>query len=222
MKILQNTHYYIKANSQNDWSDNLKITKVQKDTGKSYSVFINGEFSFKVPDYVLFKLGIYEYKDISEKELAWFKNQAKISFAKSIAIKFVSYKIRTIYEVERKLHEDFEPDIIREIIEFLTQNGYLNDKLFAEKFILEKMKLGNLSIKAIEYELYERGISRHIVDEKLMKLEYNESIYAKNLLEKRLRESEKNNLKKIKEYLYRKGFSISTINQIINEYEGEG
>ena len=195
------------------------ITNVEKDTdrAKSYSVFVDGEFSFKVREQELFKLGIYQGRELTYQELNLLKNQAQISLAKAKALSSIFFKLRTVYEVSEKLKKEFTSEVINGVIAFLVENGYLDDELYVEKFITEKKRLGELSGKAIRYELMGRGISPSIVDEKLNELEYDEKEYAKKLLEKHSGRTDNESVIKIREYLFRKGFSTSTIEQVLLE-----
>lgn len=201
------------------WGDGLIITNVEKDTdrAKSYSVFVDGELSFKVREQELFKLGIYQGRELTNQELDLLKHQAQISLAKAKVLSFISVKSRTVHEVSEKLKEEFTTEVINEVIAILVENGYLDDKLYVEKFITEKKRLSNLSSKAIRYELMKRGVSLSFVDEKLNELKYDEKEYAKKLLEKRSGRIGNDSATKMREHLFRKGFSTSTIEQVLLE-----
>lgn len=196
----------------------MVITKIEKEYKKPdiCLVYVDNKFSFQVPEYELYKLDIYEGKKISESELDRLKYQSQFSQAKSAGIKQVLGKIKTVYEVRTKLVEKFEPEIVDEVINWLIENGYLNDELYVEKFITEKKRLRNFSDKAIRYQLYKKGISQDIVDKKLRELGYEEKEHAKALLEKWLKKYGKSKeLGKVKEYLFRKGFSMDTIREVL-------
>ncbi len=199
----------------------MVITRVNKLSAKGtvYLVYIDGEPAFEVPEHELFKLGIYEGKAVEQKEIAWLKKQARISFARSEAIRYVSRSLRTVCEVRKKLQSNYDEEIIEEVISQLTQNRYLDDERYVEKYIAERKRLGNFSLKAVRYHLGEKGVAREITEEKLAESDYDEGVCARRLLEKRLRRSKIYERDRIKKYLYSKGFSMDTINQVLSGYE---
>ncbi|MGE5474843.1 MAG: RecX family transcriptional regulator [Ignavibacteriales bacterium] len=195
----------------------MVITDIKKNKGKSYSVYIDNGDTFGVSEYILMKQDIHIGMELSEKELDFIKNQVLISMSKSDAINFVSYKMRTAYEVEIKLKEKYPLEIIQEVIDYLNQNDYLNDEMYAERFINEKKKLGKLSKKELVYKLMEKGIKRELIEIMIEKNEYDEIGYAKKVIAKRGKTKDKKEEAKAINYLYRKGFSKDTIDEIIKE-----
>ena len=195
----------------------MKITSVEKSKNKGiYLIYIDNCFAFSIRDCDAMKYGVYQDAEINEKELDFIKNQVLISFAKAEALNYISYKMRTKLEIEQKLKEKYPFEVIEEVLEYLMGNGYINDEVYAEKFIFEKKKLGKLSRKALFYKLLEKGISKEIIEEKLDRVGYNEKDYAKKFVKKVLIK-EKKDFFKTENYLYSKGFSKDTIKSVIKE-----
>lgn len=198
----------------------LLITKVEKnrDKEKTYSIFIDGNFSFNVSQYDIHKFAIYEGRELNIEELAWIKHQARFVHAKSIALSFIAYKLRTAFEVKRKLGDaGIDYEIIEEVVGYLTENGYLNDQSYAEKFIAEKSKLSSLSDKVLLYKLREKGIPQEVIDNVLRGQSHDEKESAKKLIAKRIKGLGLDKKLEIKELLYKKGFSFQTINEVLSE-----
>jgi regulatory protein len=191
------------------------ITRIEKVQGeyKNYLIYIDDEPSFKAHESNLFKLGLYEERELDKPELDEIKFQVEFSRAKYIAIRYAASKMRTVYEIQKKLRESFDNEIIQNVIEYLAQNQYVDDKLYAQKYILEKSRLNSLSSKGLQFRLKEKGIPEEIISNELKNQEYSEIEHARKLTQKR-RDTD---IKKLKAYLYRKGFSIETINKVINE-----
>ena len=62
-------------------------------------------------------------------------------------VKYVVFKKRTVNEVRQKCKTlKYEEETIEEIIEYLIENGYLNDENYVERYIQNVMKLKNCSI----------------------------------------------------------------------------
>ena len=66
-------------------------------------------------------------------------------------VSYVLYKKRTISEVREKCRKlGFTEEYIDEIIEYLVENGYLDDEKYVMKYILEIIKLKKKSRLVLE------------------------------------------------------------------------
>ena len=140
--------------------------------------------------------------------------------ARSRAIKYIMYKMRTSLEVYNKLKElEFPEKEINCVIEDLTQLEYINDEEYAKKFIESNIKTKKLSKNILKLKLKNKGISEETIDKYLRELGASDIDAIIKILEKKkflktIDFDEKNN---IKLYCMRKGFSISDINEAIKE-----
>src|SRR5699024_11711286 len=50
------------------------------------------------------------------------------------ALKYISYKLRSVKELETHLSEYYEQKLVRQTVYRLQDEGYLNDKAYAEAF----------------------------------------------------------------------------------------
>lgn len=135
---------------------------------------------------------------------------------KSKVMNYIMYKKRTEYEVKNKFQSTIQKDMLCDIIYYVKDAGYLNDKDYVERAISEFIALKNISIKEIEYKLYQKGISKDILED---------YIYENNdeLLEHELKSAEciyekkKNTMDKedIKKYLMRKGYKQQIIKEVL-------
>lgn len=197
------------------------ISRIEKSRERKseYLVYVDGEFCFNVPEHSLFRLELFEGKEVDKKELAWLKYQAQLSFAKSAAVKFLTRRKRTAFEVRNKLEAEYDAKVIDEVVSFLIQNGYIDDELYAEKYIAERKKLGNSSGRAILGHLKQKGISGDMAEAKLRELGYDEEENAKILVQKKTKSLNNYDKDKIKRYLYGRGFSMETINKVVKKNE---
>lgn len=83
----------------------------------------------------------------------------------NLAIKYLSYQPRTVYEMQEYIKKKgFSEDIIEKIIEILLEQNHLNDRDFATLFIESKVRNKPKSKFAFQYELKKKGINPSIID----------------------------------------------------------
>ena len=137
---------------------------------------------------------------------------------KTKVLKYILYKKRTEQEIRKKFSNQMDENMLEDIIAYLKEAKYINDKEFLEKTIYNFMLLKNLSIKEIQYKLIEKGLSRNDIEDYLCEnkeeLEQYEIKSAENILYKKSISMEK---EEIKQYLLKKGYRLENINKAMEE-----
>lgn len=128
---------------------------------------------------------------------------------KTRVFKYIVFKKRTENEIRTKFKQEIEENMLEDIIEYLKEAGYIDDYNYIERQVQEYMLLKNMSIKEIEYKLYQKGIDRKIIGEYISKhrdeLEDYEKKSMDNLKNKKSNQMDE---EQIKTYLYKKGYKI--------------
>lgn len=132
-------------------------------------------------------------------------------------MKYIMYKKRTEKEVWEKFKNE-DRDILQTTIENLKELGYINDKIYIDRFIHEAIALKNLSIFELKYKLCAKGIEDNIIDNYItenedMLAEY-ELLSANNIYNKKKAAQEP---KDIILYLKKKRYKSETIKQLSRE-----
>ncbi len=137
---------------------------------------------------------------------------------KTQILKYILYKKRTEQEIRRKFSNTMDENILEDIIEYLKEAKYINDKEFIEKTINNFITLKNLSIKEIQYKLIAKGLSKndieYYISENKEELEQYETKSAENIFNKKSISMEQ---EEIKQYLLKKGYKLENINKAIEE-----
>ena len=136
---------------------------------------------------------------------------------KTKVLKYVLYKKRTEQEVREKFAEN-TGNMLEDVIEYLKQEKYIDDKSYIEKSVNEYIALKNLSIKELTYKLYTKGLNKNLVDdfiyenkEKLLDYEIKSATNIVNKKSSLMEEEE------LKQYMIKKGYMQETINIAIND-----
>lgn len=138
---------------------------------------------------------------------------------KTQVLKYILYKKRTEQEIRKKFSNIMDENMLEDIIEYLKEAKYINDKEYIEKTINNFIALKNLSIKEIQYKLLAKGLDKNDIEDYLSEnreeLERYEIKSAENIFYKRSISMEQ---EEIKQYLLKKGYKLENINKAI---EGE-
>lgn len=179
------------------------------------SVFIDYQYAFSLPEEEYIRLGLYEKSEITEEELSYIKREVLLKSAKSKAIRYVSLKLLSEKELLDKLRsKGFDEDVSRIVVDDLKSMGYINDKIYAQKFVFERSKLKPKSKKLLKMELSNKGISADIIDEVLDNFEYDEVTIIERLIKKKFGKYDLTDPKiekKVFSFLRHRGFSYENI-----------
>ncbi len=131
-------------------------------------------------------------------------------------LKYILYKKRSENEVCNKFSATIEENLLDDIIEYLKEANYINDKQYIEKTINNFIALRNLSIREIKYKLLSKGIKKNDIEnyisENIEELEQYEIKSASNIIYKKSASMEQ---EEIKQYLIKKGYKIDNIEKAI-------
>ncbi|WP_408009413.1 recombination regulator RecX [Pseudalkalibacillus sp. A8] len=207
----------------------MKIAKitVQKKNKSRFNVYIdrgNGEeFGFGIDEEVYIKSGIRKGMELTDEQIEELLVEDQFSKGLNSAMHFLSFRMRSIEEVDRfLLKKEFDPVTRKAVIERLQVMGYLNDLDFAKMFIRSKISITKKGPKALKQELNQKGVDEKIIEEALTIYPHDEQIEeATNLVQKKAKQYKKlseNALKqKLAQVLQQKGFSWSVIEQAIEK-----
>ena len=137
---------------------------------------------------------------------------------KTKVLKYVLYKKRSEQEIRKKFNDTIEENLFDDIIEYLKEAKYINDKEYIEKTINNFMVLKNLSRKEIKYKLIAKGLRKDEVEdyfyENRDELEQYEIKSAYNIINKKINSTE---IDEIKQSLAKKGYTEDCICKAIEE-----
>ena len=137
---------------------------------------------------------------------------------KTKVLKYILYKKRTEQEVRNKFASSMDEILLEDIIAYLKEAKYIDDKGLIEKTVRNFMLLKNLSVREIQYKLMAKGFSKEDIEDYLAEnreeLQQYEKKSAQNLFEKKSISMEQ---EEIKQFLLKKGYQIENIHQALEE-----
>jgi regulatory protein len=199
--------------------NNMMIIEVIKEYRKGLvKIIFQNNDSLIITEEDYFTQALYEEKDLTDEDVEYLKFNCSKKLAKSVAIKFVALKYRTVFEVQDKLKDkEFSIDVIDDVIDDLIKYGYLDDEEYVKRYISNCNNLKPKSKKKIEFELIRKGIEKDLILEKLEENIIDEFEIAYKLAYKRFgnKNYDKDTLKKKTFYfLSNRGFEYSIIKRV--------
>jgi regulatory protein len=205
-----------------------EITKQKK--GNRFNIFVDGEFTVGVSADTLAEFNLYKDKEFILENL---KEIISYDFRHIIlqkALRVIEASLKTEKELVMRLKDEVyktsqnysieinSEEVIREIVENLKTQGYINDEKYAKEFISSRLANRPRSKDMLKLELMGKGVPKEIVNELLGGIDFNEHETAKELLLKKYHSEriEKKENKKIN-FLRGKGYNWDIISKFIKD-----
>ena len=197
-----------------------KITalKPQKHNKERLNVYLDGEFAFGVA--VEAAVGLAVGQALSSERVTALQDEDAFSRAKARAMRYLSYRPRSIDEVRRNLlRKKLEEPLVERVIAYLREYNYLNDRDFARYWVEQRETFKPRGRLALQQELRQKGVAREIIDEAVQ--EIDEPDAARRAAGKRARRWSHlpydQFRTKLGRYLQRRGFRYGIIRNTVEE-----
>lgn len=198
------------------------VTKIEEMDKKRFRVFINGEFAFVLYKGELRRYKLEESMPVEEENYAVIVKELLPKRAKLRSMNLLKSRSYTEKQLREKLLQGgYREAIIDEALDYVKSFGYIDDRQYAEDFIIYNME--RKSRRRIEQDLYAKGIDSGIVREIFERMkqdgeEPDEEALARELLRKKNYQPQNATNKekqKLSAFLYRKGFQMDTIRRVL-------
>jgi regulatory protein len=191
---------------------------IQKRDKDRVSIFLDGEFAFGLA--VSVAAGLKVGQQLSPMDIEDLQRKEQTEQAKKNAIRFVSYRPRSVYEVQTHLQKkNFEEETIDFVVEYLTKLDLLDDVAFARYWVEQRETFRPRSRFALGQELRQKGINRGIIEDVLE--DVDETAAARRAVEKKAPRwaglPEDAFKEKMAGFLQRRGFSYEVIRETLEE-----
>ena len=198
----------------------LTVTRLepQKKNPQRLNVYLDGEFAFGISRATAPWLAMGD--QLSQQKAQDLKRTDLTEGAYQRALNYLSYRSRSEQEIRRNLTKHQTPeDIIIEVLDKLRQSSLVDDRAFARNWIDNRGQFKPRGKRALSMELYQKGISREIIDEELQGLD--ENILALECARKKALKFQQMDLenfqKKMSGYLNRRGFPYHITRETVLE-----
>ncbi len=165
-------------------------------------------------------------EELSEDVFSKLFHAAEKFRCREYSFRYLSIRSRSSFEMKVYLgKKKFSRELIEEVIGDLKENGYINDEDFAEFYITAKMRTGRHGKNLIVKGLFEKGVSRDIIDRKIKELGAQNANMEELMVlaEKKFRDvkDKKDPLVKVGNYLRGRGFSYDEIGVVLQKLKSQ-
>ena len=200
----------------------IKLSPSQHKKGRFLVTLENGDL-LRVSENEMISFSLYNDMELDDETLERLRQSTSLTFFKEYALNALSARPMSRHELRRKLEEKECPPLqAMEIVDRLTELGYLNDAAYAVTLVRHYTAKGYGPYK-IRDELFRRGVPREYWDDALGQAEIpEEAIDA--FLSRKLRgidHPDRKDLKRVSDALARRGFSWNDISTALRRYGAE-
>ena len=144
--------------------------------------------------------------------------EEELQKAGSYALRFLSYRPRSEFEMRSRLRRKFTNEVVNIIVENLKDRGLLDDIAFASVWTHNRMSHHPRSASMVAKELFQKGVSRDVAGEAVRDLDDEESAYkaGQKSYDRKAQEEHGAYRRRIWGYLQRRGFNASVISRVPN------
>ena len=208
----------------------MKIERVSRKDEKNVSVYFDNGERLILSEDTFYNSGLRKGDEISEDRFSFFIEQNILYHIKQRAFSYLARRFHSERELLIKLKQkSYEERLIKLVLNELREKSFIDDQVFANHFIEEKLKRKRWGTNKIRAALFNKGVSVSIIDEVLKSFDSEEdqneaalSLVKKKYENLKKRETDNRKLKqKLIAFLLSRGFeyeiSVEVVSKIIKQ-----
>ena len=204
----------------------MKIDRVSRKDEKNVSVYFDNGERLILSEDTFYSSGLRKGDEISEDRFSFFIEQNILYHIKQRALSFLARRFHSERELLIKLKtKAYEERLIKIVLNDLREKSIIDDQVFANHFIEEKLKKKRWGKNKIRAALFSKGVSSSIIDDVLQSFNSEEdqnevafSLAKKKFENLKLRETDSKKLKQnIISFLLSRGFDYEVSSGAVNK-----
>lgn len=194
----------------------ISAIKQQVKRADRYSIYGDGKYLFSFSESELLNSGIRIGQELDESALHNLKDKAALDKAYDRCLNLISHRMRSEWEVRDYLkRKEYDAGVQDAVIDRLKQRGYIDDSLFAKRWVENRRLLKSTSKRRLAQELRQKRLYDDIITSVLEADATDELAVLKELVERKRKQTKYQDDLKLMQYLARQGFSYDLIKTAI-------
>ncbi|MBO0477338.1 recombination regulator RecX [Vagococcus sp. DIV0080] len=203
------------------------IKSIRKLKNNQYTLTTESGKRISVSEDTLVRYRLLKGEEITSEALETIEKEAELDIGYQQALSYLNYQLRSEKEIKDHLKKkEISSEGIRYVINKLKEINLLDDLVFAESYVRTVMKTQDKGPQQIKQSLIKKGISEEHIEKSLEQFFFDDQEEAATKLAiKALRKyqakSHKEQLQKVRQHLFTKGYSSDVINLVMSNLEVE-
>ncbi|MGD9566729.1 MAG: regulatory protein RecX [Sedimentibacter sp.] len=202
-----------------------KITKIeyQKNSKDRVNIYLDDIFAFGIDINIMIKHCLAKNMELDDEFIEEILKAEEEICVYNYALSVLSRYAKSEKQLRLKLKEKgYDINLIDNAILKLKQQKYIDDERYSDALINSKINISKFGKRRIKEALYEKGIDREIIDEKINQLSDDEELKrACTLLTKKVKSIKEDDTRKLtiklSNVLINKGFEYSTVKKAVKQ-----
>ena len=141
----------------------ITALELQKRNKQRVNLFLDDEYAFPLP--LLDAARLRRGQSLDEADIASLMEAGALQLAYDQAIRFLSYRPRSMVEVRRNLAaKSVSAVLIARVIERLQARDYVDDAAFARFWVEQRQGHKPMAARALRYQLRQKGVADAEID----------------------------------------------------------
>lgn len=194
----------------------ITALRAQKKHKERVNVYLDGAFAFGLPDIIAATLRVGQL--LTDDEIASLRQRDGQERVYNQALRFLSYRPRSIEEVSRHLARKQVPeDLVADTIARLVRAGLLDDDAFARYWVENRSDFRPRGVAALRYELRRKGVSTQAIEAAVDEFDEHRLAYqaARARAERYYQADRDTFYRRLSGFLSRRGFSYATTRETV-------
>lgn len=199
-----------------------RITAIKPQVKRTdrYSIFIDEKYSFPLSANQLLNEGVRVGQELSDEDLTELQQRAALGKGYDQALNLIARRPRSERELRDYLKaKGYQLTSCEEILNMLSEKGYVNDQDFAARWVANRRLLKATSRRKLVQELKQKGLQDDVIQAALQTDKTNEVQVLKDLILKKRNQSRYKDTVKLMQYLSRQGFNYEDIKAALDAVE---
>ncbi len=193
----------------------ITALEIQKRNQERVNVYLDGAYSFSLS--LIEAARLHRGQVLSDGDIAALQAQDAVEKAVDRAVRFLSYRPRSVSEIRRNLSQKgVDEPAVEAALARLEKLGYVDDEAFARFWVSNRDDFNPKGPRALRQELRQKGISNTIIDQALATVDFTDAATrAVQQRAKRWQHLERPAFQqKVYQFLARRGFLGETIQDV--------
>jgi len=191
--------------------------------GGKLDIYADGEFIMNVTAQMWYTSGFSDGDEVTYDDIERFKSIVGGRLAYAGAVRILTLRAHSEYELREKLLKKYPPESCDEAIERCRELGFIDDEDFANRYALELYEKKHYGAERIKNELKQKGVDGELIESAVESLDIDPVSCIIEVIGKKYAGclNDEKGLRRIYAGCQRLGYSYYDIKKAIGQMNGE-